>query len=135
MKVKSGYALAIIASFALGGASVRLLQAQAAPPAYVIAEISPTDPEGYLNNAVPILSKTVQDAGGVYLVRGGKTLSFEGAPPPPRVVVYRFDNMEQVRALAESQAQKEGMQIGEKYASFRIYGVEGVSPSSHVSGN
>jgi len=128
MKKKFALALATIAGFALGGTSVKLLQAQAAPPAYLIAEIDPTDPEGYFNQAVPILSSTAMNAGGVYLARGGNTLSFDGTPPPARVVLYRFDNMDKIRALANSEAKREAMSIGTRFANFRVFAVEGVAP-------
>ena len=63
-----------------------------------------------------------------FVVRGGKTISFEGAPPAPRVVVIQFESLEKLQALYESAPYKQAVAIGDKYATQRIFGVEGVLP-------
>jgi uncharacterized protein DUF1330 len=67
--------------FALGAAAVQVLHAQAKPPAYVVAEITVKDQEGYKNEFLPVRVKEIQEAGGKVVVRGGNPISFEGAPP------------------------------------------------------
>lgn len=55
-----------------------------------------------------------------------KTHSLSGAAPPNRVVIIRFDGgMSAVNAWHEKQKPIE-KEIGEKYASFQLFGVEGV---------
>jgi uncharacterized protein (DUF1330 family) len=61
-------------------------------------------------------------------VRGGKTLPFEGASPTPRVIVVQFDNLAKVQALYASQAYKDAIAVGDKYATQRIFAVEGAAP-------
>jgi uncharacterized protein (DUF1330 family) len=56
-----------------------------------------------------------------------KTLSFEGAPPKSRVSINEFESMEKAQAAFTSAAYKEGRKIGDKYATFRIFVVEGVA--------
>lgn len=95
--------------------------------AYVIAEITPTDADGYLKVSAPILAKVIIDGGGKFVARGGKTLSIEGAPPAPRVVVFQFDSLEKASALLDSEAFRSACAEGKKYTSFRIYAVEGIA--------
>lgn len=56
---------------------------------YVIAQINVTDPENYRDYVAQVLP-TIEVYGGEFLVRGGKSESFEGTPPGDRNVVIRF---------------------------------------------
>ena len=49
-------------------------------------------------------------------------------PPRPRVVVIQFESLEKLQALYESAPYKQAVAIGDKYATQRIFGVEGVLP-------
>jgi uncharacterized protein (DUF1330 family) len=127
MNTKYKYALAMGASFALGVVAVQGLHAQAKPPAYYIGEITVKDQEGFVKNfAIPGM-KPVQEAGGQFIVRGSKPVSLQGASPP-RVTVIQFDNMDKAQAWWSSQANKESQAVGDKYATFQSYLVEGTSP-------
>ena len=127
MKTRYTAALSIWAGIAIGAAAVHALHAQAKPPAYVVAEIDVTKPEPYEKEYVPPAAKAITDAGGKYLVRGGKTASIYGAPPKPRIAVMVFESMERARAAFYSSAYKEAKKVGDKYAKFRVYAVEGLS--------
>ena len=64
-----------------------------AAPGYVIAQINVTDPERYpeyVRQVQPILDLF----GGEFLVRGGRSESYEGTPPGDRNVVIRFPSYE-----------------------------------------
>jgi uncharacterized protein (DUF1330 family) len=124
----SSVALAMVASAALGAATVETLYAQAKPPAYNIAEITITDQDGYNREYLPLITKAITDGGGKFIVRGGKTIPYEGAAPAPRVVVVQFESLDKLQALYNSSAYKEAIAIGDKYATQRIFGVEGISP-------
>ena len=66
--------------------------------------------------------------GGKYLAGGyNKTVSLVGDPPPNRVVILQFPNMDAVKEWREEGAMDMENTIGSKYAKFRIYAVEGVS--------
>ena len=127
MKRTIALGLAILAGTALGAAAVQTLHAQAKPMGYVIAENVVNDQDGYTKDFVPAISKTIQDAGGKFLARGGKTVSIHGAPPPPRVVVLQFESMDKALAWANSPTTKSAFATGEKYATLHDYAVEGLS--------
>jgi uncharacterized protein (DUF1330 family) len=106
----------------------KLLHAQAKPPAYNIAEITIKDQDGYNKEYLPLVTKAITDAGGKFIVRGGKTLSYEGAAPAPRVVVVQFESLDKLQALYNSAPYRDAITVGDKSATQRIFGVEGVSP-------
>ena len=120
--------LAMVASAAFGAAAVQTLYAQAKPPAYNIAEITIKDQDGYNKEYLPVITKALTDAGGKFIVRGGKTISYEGAAPAPRVVVVQFENLDKLQALYNSASYKDAIAVGDKYSTQRIFGVEGISP-------
>jgi uncharacterized protein (DUF1330 family) len=129
---------AIACGLLVGGGAVQVLHAQVKPPAYVVAEIAVRDPEGYEKNFLEPTRKEISDHGGKYLAGGYyKTLSLSGAEPPNRVVILQFPNMDAIKAWRE-----QGTMIGDvlleaaidvehaggsKYASFRVYAVEGMA--------
>jgi uncharacterized protein (DUF1330 family) len=120
--------LSMLAGAALGGAAIQTLHAQAKPHAYVIAEVTIKDLDGYLKEFAPGVVKAQEAMGGKFLVRGGKTESNLGSPPAPRVVVVEFDSSDKAQAWWNSQATKDAFAIGKKYADFRQFTVEGLAP-------
>jgi len=119
--------LSMVAGAALGAAAIQTLHAQAKPPAYVITEITIKDQDGYTKEFLPPVTKAIQDAGGKFIARGGKTITFEGAAPAPRVVVIQFESLEKTQAWNGSAAQVTAQKIGDKFATFRSFAVEGIS--------
>ena len=67
-------------------------------------------------------------AGAKFLARGGKNESIEGAPPTKRVIISQFESLEKAVAAYKSPAYTEARKIGNQYAKFRIFAVEGVIP-------
>ena len=122
-----GLGVGLIVGTVIGAAAVSGLHAQAKPPAYVIAEIDVTNLEPFDREYVPPAAKAVVDGGGKYVVRGGATVTFYGEPPKPRLAVMVFESMEKAQAAFNSQAYKEAKKVGDKYAKFRVYAVEGLS--------
>ena len=120
--------LAMMASAALGATVVQTLHAQAKPPAYNVAEITIKDQDGYNKEYLPLITKALTDAGGKFIGRGGKTISYEGAAPAPRVVIVPFENLDKLQALYNSAPYKDAIAVGDKYSTQRIFGVEGTSP-------
>ena len=127
MKTQYTVALAIIAGFGLGAVAIESLHAQAKPPVYYIAEIDVTNQEGYVKEYVPKVQATIKASGGRILAAGGKVTPIEGAPPKPRVAMQMWDSVEKIQAWRNSKEYKELRKIGDKYAKFRSYAVEGVS--------
>ena len=118
----------MVVGAAIGAAAVQTLHAQAKPPAYNVAEITIKDQDGYNKEYLPLITKALTDAGGKFLVRGGKTISYEGAAPAPRVVVVQFENLDKLQALYNSASYKDAIAVGDKYSTQRIFGLEGASP-------
>jgi uncharacterized protein (DUF1330 family) len=127
--MKTGFVVlvSVVAGVALGGAAVEVLHAQAKPPAFVVGEIDVKNAELLDKEYVPNASKAVRDGGGKYLVLGGKSISLYGEPPR-RIAIMTFDNLEKAEAAFNSAAYKQAKAVGDKYATFRIYAVEGVTP-------
>ena len=119
--------VSVSAGIALGVAGVQALHAQAKPPAFVVGEIDVKNAEMLDKEYVANASKAVRDGGGKYLVVGGKSVSFYGEPPK-RIAIMAFDNLEKAEAAFNSAAYRQAKAVGDKYATFRIYAVEGVTP-------
>jgi uncharacterized protein (DUF1330 family) len=120
--------LSLVAGAALGAAAVQSLHAQARPLAYVVGEINVTDPEGFKNDFGPIARKALAEAPGYRaLVLGGKVVPIQGDAPKARVIINVFDNMDAAVQAYNSPDFKAAKKIGDKYATFRTYAVEGRS--------
>jgi uncharacterized protein (DUF1330 family) len=127
MQAKYTVAIALGAGFALGAGAIYGLHAASAPPAYVIGEIAVKDEAGYKNDFLPAAQKAIDDNGGKYVAGGfNKAFSITGEPPANRVVILQFENMDKVKAWRDvtRDAQEK---IGNKYATFRTFAVEGVA--------
>src|SRR6516165_2431043 len=133
MKIRYTVVLSVIAGAALGGAAVQGLHAQAKPPVYYIAEIDVTNPDAYGKEYAPKAQALIKSHGGRQLAIGGtggagaKAVTALDGAPPKRAVVQVWDNMEKLQAWRNDPQFKELRQIGEKYAKFRAYAIEGVA--------
>ena len=127
MQTQYAISLAVLIGVGLGVAGVSAIRAQtkAPPPAYVIAEIDVSNQEGYAKEYLPPSSRALLDNGARYLARGSKTVSIKGEPPK-RIVVLSFESLERAQAAFASLAFVDAAKIGEQYAKFRIYAVEGI---------
>jgi uncharacterized protein (DUF1330 family) len=96
------------------------------PPAYVLAEIDVKDQDGYTKDFLPKAQANIKEFGGKYIAGGfNKTISVIGLPPPNRVVLIQFRDMDTLKAFEDKDKQNVA-DVGSKYASFRIIGIEGV---------
>ena len=127
MKISVSMLISVVTGIAVGAAAVHALHAQAKPPAYVIGEIDVKNAALLDKEYVPDAAKAVRDGGGKYLVAGGKSVSFYGEPPK-RIAIMVFESLDKAEAAFNSVAYKQAKAVGDKYATFRIYAVEGVSP-------
>jgi uncharacterized protein (DUF1330 family) len=126
MKTPYTVALSLVAGIAVGATGIAALHAQAKPTAYVVAEIDVLDAASYDKEYVPPAAKAIVDGGGKYIVRGGETTSFYGDPPKSRIAIMMFESMDKAKAAFGSPAFKAAKAIGDKYAKFRVYAVEGL---------
>ena len=126
MKSNTKIAAAVIASFVLGASTVSVLHAQAKLPAYAFVEIDVKDQDGYTKDFLPKAQANIKEYGGKYLAGGfNKAISLSGSPPPARVVLLQFPDMDALKTFNVKQRQLEA-ELGDKYASFRGVAVEGV---------
>jgi uncharacterized protein (DUF1330 family) len=128
MKTQHAIALALLTGVGLGAAAIQGLHAQAKPPAYVIAEIDVSDQDGYAREYQSRAAKPIiEEGGGKLLSRGSRTISIRGEPPK-RIVLFAFESLDRAQAAFAFPGYAEAYAHGEKYAKFRIYAVEGISP-------
>ena len=134
MKTRYTVALSMVAGAALGGAAIQGLHAQAKPPVYYVAEIDVTNPDAYAKEYAPKAQALIKAAGGKILAVGGaaaaggaKVTGFDGEPPK-RAVIQVWDSMDKIQAWRNNPEYKALREdVGEKYAKFRSYTIEGVS--------
>lgn len=93
-------------------------------PAYVINEIVVTDPERFQTYAdqVPAILAAY---GGAYVVRGGAPEQVDGAEPPHKLVVLRFESREAALAWRQSPEYRAILPIREATSTSRVYLVDG----------
>jgi uncharacterized protein (DUF1330 family) len=124
LKISAAVACGVL----VGGGVVQLLHAQTKPPAFVIAEIAVKDKKGYEENYLKATTSDISNHGGKYLAGGyDKTVSLVGDPPPNRVVILQFANLDAVKAWRDQGGEDMENTVGSKYAKFRIYAVEGAA--------
>ena len=128
MKTRYVIALSAAAGIVVGAAVVQTLHAQAKAPGFIVAEIDVSNTEGYSKEFLPKAGPALEAFGAKFLVRGGKNVAIDGAAPPQRVIVSQFESLEKAVAAYKSPAYLEARKIGDKYAKFRIFAVEGVAP-------
>ncbi len=124
--------MVMLAGVALGAIAVEGLHAQAKAPVYFVAEIDVTNPDAYAKEYAPKAQALIKAAGGRFLAiggtaaTGGKVTTFEG-DAPKRVVVQVWDNMDKIEAWRANSDYLAIRKVGEKYAKFRSYAVDGVA--------
>jgi uncharacterized protein (DUF1330 family) len=126
MKLNYKIATALIGSFIFGAGVSSVLHAQAKPPGYIVVEIDVKDQDGYTKDFLPKAQSLIKEAGGKYLAGGfNKALALTGAKPPNRVVLLQFPDVDAIKVFYDKEGRLEA-DVGNKYASFRAFGIEGV---------
>jgi uncharacterized protein (DUF1330 family) len=118
--------LAVLAGAMLGAAGMQTLHAQAKPPVYTVAEVTITNQDGYTKEYVPVVQAINKKNGGQLLAVSSNVTSLTGTPPK-RVAINLWDSTEQLQASRNTDEFKKARAIGEKYATFREYVVEGIA--------
>ncbi len=131
MKQYFGLVLAMLAGTAIGAAAVTGLHAQAKPPVYLVTEIDVTNPEAYGTEFAPKAQATIKAAGGRFVVIGGtagvgaKPITAMAGTPPKRLTIQAWDSMDALNAWYKGADYQAALNIGEKYATFRRFAIEG----------
>ena len=133
MKTRYTVVLSMIAGAALGGAAIQGLHAQAKPPVYLVTEIDVTNPDAYAKEFAAKAQATINAAGGRFVAIGGvagvgaKPVTAMQGTPPKRVTIQVWDSHEALKAWFNGADYQAALKIGEKYATFRRFAVEGVA--------
>lgn len=83
------------------------------------------DVDAYLKEYTPVVIPIIKKAGGTLLAASLKVTALQGTAPK-RVAINRWDSLEAAQALYNSPEYKSAQAIGEKYATFRRFAVEGL---------
>lgn len=121
------------AIFAIGGTIAALhlvtgqVAAQQTTAAYAIVELDIRQPEAFSKEFFPLAAKVFADAGARFVVKPSAPTAVDDTAPK-RVAIIRFDSIEKATATFASDAYRQARSVGDKYASFRIFVVDGVAP-------
>jgi uncharacterized protein (DUF1330 family) len=126
MKTQYTVALAMVVGVGLGAAAVQGLHAQAKPPVYIVSEIDVTNVDAYTKEYVPLARAAIKNSGGKLVGASQNVTSLEGAPQKSRVTINVFDSLEKAQASRNGADYKAARIVGDKYAKFRAYVVEGL---------
>ncbi len=101
------------------------LHAQGKPPVYLVTEIDVTNVDAYVKEYAPLVAASIKKAGGKLVAASLKVSQIEGTPPK-RVAIQVWDSLDQIQAWRNGADYKDARKIGDKYATFRSYAVEGM---------
>ena len=122
--------LVMLTGTILGAFGNETLHSQAAPPAYLIGQIDVSDPDGYAKEYLPKAREIIKAHGGKLVAAAGaaatgsQVVAVDGNPPK-RVVIYMYPSMEALRAWRNDPAYVQVRAVGEKYATYHTFAVEG----------
>jgi uncharacterized protein (DUF1330 family) len=127
MKTNYKVAIALVVGAAIGGAAIQGLHAQAKPPVYVVSEITVSNVDAYTKEYVPLARAAIKNSGGKLLASSQNVTSLEGAPPKSGVTITInvYDSLEKAQASRNAADYKAARIVGDKYATFRAFAVEG----------
>jgi uncharacterized protein (DUF1330 family) len=126
MKARFAVTLSLMAGFAIGAVAVQGLHAAGAAPAYVVTEVGISDLDAYQKDYVPLAQASIKASGGRLVAAGQNIVVYEGPSPGTRVAINRFDSLDAVQAWRNSDQFKEARKVGDKYAKFRAFAIEGL---------
>src|ERR1700745_605141 len=131
--VKTSYtvALSMLAGVAVGAVSIQGLHAQGKGPVYLVTEIDVSNPEAYGKEFAPKAQASIKAAGGRQIAIGGaggvnaKPINSIEDDAPKRVTINVWESMDAFNKWYNGAEYQAALKIGEKYAKFRRYAIEG----------
>jgi len=127
-RYKIGFAM--LACLAFGALGSEALHGQGRAPAYLIGEIDVSNPEGYAKEYLPKAREIIKAHGGRLIAAAGaaasgaQVIAVDGEPPK-RVIIYMYPSMDALLAWRNDPAYAEVRRVGEKYATYHTFAVEG----------
>jgi uncharacterized protein (DUF1330 family) len=95
-------------------------------PAYVLAEIEITNPDGYKEYTTQVPA-TIEQYGGKFIVRGGRAHVLEGEWPERRRVIIEFPSVEAARKWWDSPEYAKPKALRKANSKGRLILIEGAS--------
>jgi uncharacterized protein (DUF1330 family) len=124
MRTRSSPVIALLTGCAIGAAATAAVHAQVTPPAYSIVEVDVIDAEGFkafaARNAAGVAA-----AGGQFIVRRGRVVTSEGAPPKD-VFVIAWGSLDKATDYFGSPTFKDLIPLRNRAAKVRLFHVEGL---------
>ena len=133
MSARYKIVLAMCTCAALGWLGSEALHGQSRPQAYLIGQIDVSDPDGYAKEYLPKAREIIKAHGGRLIAaagaaaNGSHVVAVDGEAPK-RVVIYMYPSMEALQAWRSDPEYIQVRRIGEKYAKYHTFAVEGASP-------
>lgn len=130
------YKIGLIMSscIALGALASQALRAETGSPAYLIGQIDVSDPVGYAKEYLPKARAIIKAHGGRLVAAAGaaasgpQVVAVDGEAPK-RVVIYMYPSMDALLAWRNDPEYVKVRRIGEKYAKYHTFAVEGAAGS------
>lgn len=130
MNARYKIGLAMLSCTALGALASGALRAQPGSPAYLIGQIDVSDPAGYAKEYLPRARAIIKAHGGRLVAAAGaaasgpQVVAVDGEAPK-RVVIYMYPSMDALLAWRNDPEYVQVRRIGEKYAKYHTFAVEG----------
>ena len=90
-----------------------------------MSEIDVTNVDAYNKEYVSLAREAIKKAGGKLVAVSQDATTLEGTPQKSRVAINVWDSLEKAKAGRDSAEYKQAREVGDKYAKFRSYVVEG----------
>jgi len=97
-------------------------------PAYIIADVTVTDPAA-MEEYRKLVPATLAPYGGRFVVRGGAHQTLEGDWKPNRLVVLEFPSLEQARRWYDSEQYREPKAMRLRAGRTNLVIVDGLCPA------
>lgn len=95
-------------------------------PAYLIADIEITNPEGYASYR-PMAAESVTRHGGRFVARGGTVVPLEGGWDPKRVVIIEFPSLDAAKTFYNSDDYQAALKVRVANSTGRVIIVDGAA--------
>jgi uncharacterized protein (DUF1330 family) len=92
--------------------------------AYIIAEVTITDPQGF-EQYRQMVPATVAKYGGTFVVRGGQLEKLEGDWEPKRLVIIEFESAERAKQWWASEDYRTAKALRQRTAQTNLIVIEG----------
>ena len=92
--------------------------------AYVVADITVTNPDGYAPYR-PLAAASITQYGGKFVARGGAVEALEGGWTPQRIVIIEFPSMAAARTWYDSPEYQAALKLRLANSSGRVIMTEG----------